>query len=889
MRLGPYEVLAHIGVGGMGEVYRATDTKLKRQVALKILPTSLATDPDRLARFQREAEVLASLNHPNIAAIYGLEDADGIKALVMELVEGPTLADRIAHGVVPFDEALPIAKQIAEALEAAHEKGIIHRDLKPANIKVRSDGTVKVLDFGLAKAMEPTSALHASSGQALSQSPTITTPAMTQVGIILGTAAYMSPEQARGKPVDNRADIWAFGCVLYEMLTGRRPFGGDTVTETLAAILERPVDWTTLPTSTPQGVRTVLRHALEKDPRRRLHDIADARIQLDDNLLAPPPVSGATRNVTRRWIMALGATALVSGGAVWYLGSTRPSTVPIGAAVTRLVVTPEGPFPTDAEGVVALSPDGRRLAYVATPDGQPRLYLREIDQFEGKPVPGTEGAVDPAFSPDGNWIAFAAAGKIKKVTVTGDRLATLTEAQPDRNLFLSWESNDSLFFIPGRSTGVWRVSAAGGSPTPVTTLQEGELEHQHPAILPDGKSLLYSVRGGLGSGSTVIAQSLETGQRTNLGPGGVARYLSTGHLVYVQAGSLFAVPFDAVRLEVRGSPTAVLQGIRETEQGIAQIAFSQTGAIAYVPTDRAERQSALVWVDRAGVEQATFATGLDFSRPRLAPDGRRVAVAIGSGAGQAQNLGDLWVFDLTREIRNRLTFDGRSTFPTWSPDGSRLAYSSDRGDGRYQLHLRGFSAGGSDEEIPTNRGTNYPFSWSPDSRFVATVSVAPTTANDIWVLPVDDPAQWRPFVRTPLGEGAPTFSPDGRWIAYVSEQSGRSEIYMRPFPGPGEEVTISTDGGNEPIWARKTGDLFYRRGNSVIVVAITTTPTVSVGRPRQLFERAYSRSNAFWPNYDVSPDGQRLLMIKGIAQEAPKRINVVLNWVEELKRLMPTK
>ena len=473
--------------------------------------------------------------------------------------------------------------------------------------------------------------------------------------------------------------------------------------------------------------------------------------------------------------------------------------------------------------------------------------------------------------------------------MTGDRLTTLSEAQPDRSLSLSWESNDSLLFSPAQATGIWRLSAAGGAPTRVTTLQEGELRHVRPAILPDGRSLLLSVFGGLGSSPLVAAQSLETGQRRILVPGTGARYLPTGHLVYVRGGSLFAVAFDPVRLEVRGSPAAVLQGIRETQQDTAQLAVSQTGSIAYVPADSGERQNALVWVDRTGLEEATFAAGLDFSRPRVAPDGHRVAVAIGSGARQAQNLGDVWVFDLAREIRNRLTTNGRSTFPTWSPDGTRLVYSSDEGDGRYQLHLKAFSGSGSDVEIPTNRGTNYAFSWSPDGRFIATVSVAPTTAGDIWVLPVDNPAQGRPFVQTPLSEGAPTFSPDGRWIAYASEQSGRSEIYMRPFPGPGEEVTISTDGGNEPIWARKTGELFYRLGNAMMVVAITTAPTVSVGKPRQLFERAYNRTNSFWPNYDVSPDGQRVLMIKGIAPEAPRRINVVINWAEELKRLVPTK
>jgi len=590
-RIGPYEVLAQIGAGGMGEVYRATDTTLKRQVAVKVLPAQLAADTDRLARFQREAEVLASLNHPNIAAIYGLEGAEGTKALVMELVEGPTLADRIAHGPIPIDEVLPIARQIAQALEAAHEQGIIHRDLKPANVKVRGDGTVKVLDFGLAKALEPATALRAP--DTVSQAATITTPAMTLAGMILGTAAYMSPEQARGKPVDKRADIWAFGCVLYEMLTGRRAFGGDNVTETLAAVLEREVDWTTLPPSTPAGVRMVLRHALEKDPRQRLHDIADARIQFDDHSLAPAVISDAgPRNQTPRWLMAIGATAIAVGGATWYLGAMRPSTSSTGTAVTRLVVIPEGPIPADAEGVVAFSPDGKRLAYLATAEGQPRLYLRDLDQFEGKPIPGTEGARDPAFSPDGTWLAFAAEGKVRKITVAGDRSTLLTETQTDRGLFMSWESNDSLLLSPSQATGVWRLPASGGALTPVTTLQEGELGHNLPAILPGGKSLLFSVQQGSGAKS-LVAQSLETGQRHLLGPGNSAQYLSTGHLVYAASGSLFAVPFDPMRLEVHGNPTTVLQGVRETERGTAQFAISQTGSIAYVPADNAAGQSAL--------------------------------------------------------------------------------------------------------------------------------------------------------------------------------------------------------------------------------------------------------------------------------------------------------
>ena len=552
--------------------------------------------------------------------------------------------------------------------------------------------------------------------------------------------------------------------------------------------------------------------------------------------------------------------------------------------MTRLVVVPEGPFPTDAEGVVTVSPDGRRLAYVAAPDRHLQLYLRELDEFEGKPIPGTEGAASPVFSPDGNWLAFSAAGKVRKVAVTGGASMTLLEADTDATLSLSWESNDTLFFRPIRATGIWRVPAAGGTPTPVTTLQEGEVSHANPVVLPGGKALLYV------AGNNVFAQSLEPGQqRRRVTAGSAAQYLPTGHLVYVDGGTLFAVPFDTARLEVRGNPTAVLQGIRETQQGAAQLAFSQSGMVAYVPADGAERRNALVFVDRTGAEQTTFATGLDFSRPRMSPDGGRVAVAIGAGASQGQLLGNIWLFDLARETRTQLTFEGRSTFPVWSPDGNRLAFSSGR-EGRYELHLKTFDGAGADEVIPTKLATNFPFAWSPDGRFVSFVTVDPATANDIWVLPVGSPSQERPFVQTQFGEGGTdVFSPDGRWIAYASAKSGRTEIYMRPFPGPGEEVTLSTDGGNEPMWARKTGELFYRRGDAMMVIDIATTPAVSVGKPRRLFERQYNRTGGFWSNYDVTPDGQRLLMIRGVAQEAPRHINVVLNWFTELQQRVPTR
>jgi serine/threonine-protein kinase len=880
-RIGPYEIQSALGAGGMGEVYRARDSKLNRDVALKILPDAFALDPDRLARFKREAQVLASLNHPHIAAIYGFEDSGATHALVLELVDGPTLADRIARGPVPLGEALPIAKQIAEALDAAHEQGIIHRDLKPANIKLRPDGTVKVLDFGLAKATLGEGPVD------LTHSPTITVHA-TRGGVLLGTAAYMSPEQARGQLVDKRTDIWAFGCVLYEMLTGRATFARSTLTDTLAALVERTPEWDALPATMPPAVRYVLARCLEKDPKLRMRDIGDARLALDDERLMP---SGKGRQdaarSTRRWAVALAAATIAVGVGVWFLKPAPSSTASTGDVVARLAVVPESPLPAEGEGVIALSPDGRHIAYVVGAGGRQQLYLRDVDQFEGKPIPGTEGADYPAFSPDGKWLAFSAAFKLMKVAVAGGMPVTVCEYTEGRGL--SWESNDSILFNPGRASGIWRVSAAGGKPTEVTTLEDGATEHGYPAILPGGRALLYSARfGGIATDLRIVALSLATGERHMLGAGVGARYLPTGLLVYVQRGTVFAVPFDPVRLEVRGSPTIVLDGVRQSAVGTPQIDYSMTGSMVYVPAGSVERQDTLVWLDHGGGQAETTASGAAFSMPRLSPDNRRVAVALGAGNAPGGSASDIWVYDLMRATRSRLTFDGNSSFPLWAPDGLRFAFSSSR-DGPFDLYVKTLDDQTPEVRHRTGRAINYPLSWSPDSRFLALVSVNPATANDIWVYPVDQPSGARPFLQTPFREGAPTFSPDGRWIAYASEQSGRSEIYMRPFPGPGEEWTISTDGGTEPVWAKKAGLLFYRRGNAMMVVDITTAPGVAVGKPRRLFEKPYNRSVGFWPDYDVTADGQRLLMVQSSALEAPTRMNVVLHWFDELKQRVPLK
>ena len=878
-RLGPYEVSAQIGAGGMGEVYRAIDTHLSRHVAIKVLPQDVAADAERLARFDREARTLAALNHPNIAAIYGVEKSDratgsgqaGTIALVMELVDGPTLADRIGEGAIPVAETLRIARQIADGLEAAHEQGIVHRDLKPANIKLRRDGTVKVLDFGLAKTTSPASS--SAFNTLRSGSPTLTTPAMTQAGLILGTAAYMSPEQAKGHPVDQRADVWAFACVLYEMLTGRRAFPGNGVTETLAAILEREVDWSRLPAATPASVRTLLRRGLAKDPRRRLYHIADARLELDEaNATATPErIAGKPRRLPWMWIAAAGVVLAAALVGSWRFGSSAPSSS-VTTASARLSFVPEPPLTPTTEAPIAMSPDNRHIVFVSGP--QALLHVRDIDRYESRVLPGTEGAETPVFSPDGQWIAFFANRKIKKVALAGGTPLTVSDFA--EGLGLGWEGNDSILFNPGRVAGIWRVPAAGGAPEAVTTVQAGENSHRDPEGLPGGKAILYATNTGPGA-MLVYAQSLETGERRLIDRGANPHYLRSGHIAYVQDGSLMVAPFDTARLEKTGTATVVLTGVRQTAVGTAQIAFSQTGAMVYVPSVSGGRRDTVVWVDSSGTEVPTTLSGEAFLMPRLAPDLQRIAIAIGAGSAAQGSEGDLWTFELASGRRSRLTFDGLSTFPLWDPSGRRLVLSSGQ-SGKYQILIKSFGNSTTDTPVLSERGTNYPLSWSPDGRYIATVTVESDTANDIWTFTPDGSPAWQPFVKTRYREGAPTFSQDSRLIAYASDQSGRSEIYVKPFPA-GEAVTVSTDGGTEPLFARGAPTLFYRMGDDMLAVDIGTGPPITIGTPRRIFSRPYNQSNGFWPNFDVTADGRRLVMIRGTAEEIPSHVNVLLNWL----------
>jgi eukaryotic-like serine/threonine-protein kinase len=867
--LGPYRIDAPLGSGAMGEVYRARDTKLGRDVALKMLPASVAQDEDRRARLSREARLLAALHHPNIATVFGVEDTGGVVAIVMELVDGPTLADRIAGRPLPVREALAIARQLADALDAAHEKGIVHRDLKPANIKLTADGVVKVLDFGLAVAADGSRVATDDETMQL----------VSTAGSIVGTAAYMSPEQARGQAVDKRTDIWAFGCVLFEMLSGKRAFDGATTSDVMANILQRDPAWTVLPTATPAPIARLLARCLQKDQKLRLRDIGDVRAELDDTTSAQPAAPAASRRPWMSaaiWLAAMAVVAGATGLLVWRL-KPSPAVASRPNVVTRFLVTPAEGIPPLVEQRLAISSDGRRIAYVAGHDGVPSLYVQDVDQFAGRLIPGTEGADHPAFSPDGRWVAFVADRKIKKVSLAGGEPLLLCESGV--GLGLSWGVDGSILFNPAGGTGIWNVSAAGGTPAPLTQLQGGETGHRFPELLPGGTSLLYSsTYGGVTNDSEqIFVQSLRTGERTLIGPGRNPHYLAEGRLVYERDGVIFSVPFDATRLQRSGAPVAAVQGVFRTPLGTAQFAVARDGALAYQPAEGPSQEEAVVWVDRSGGERPTGLSGRSFGHPRLSPDGHRLAVTVVPANPTGPTPSDLWLYELDRGIFSRLTSDG-ATMPIWTPDGRRLTFAGSRRD-QSNIYSRTFDGSAPEELVLNGRGvTNFPLSWSPDGRQLAFVAVRPATSNDLFLLDVVAKTAPTPFVATPYREGAPAFSPDGRYIAYASDPSGRNEIYLRPFPGPGQEVPVSGGGGGEPVWARNGHELFYRQGDVMMAVDITTAPTLKVGKPRRVFERAFKRSPAVWPNYDVTPDGQRFLMITTNRQTAAASFNVVLNW-----------
>ena len=866
-KIGWYEILEPLGEGGMGEVYRARDGRLQRDVALKIIhPDLTGTDP--LARFRREARVLASLCHPNVANVYEFDELPEAAFIVMELVPGQTLASRLAQGPMPVAEVLRVAGQVAAALEAVHAKGIIHRDLKPANIKITSDGVVKVLDFGLAK--------HAHDSPARGELATVTAD-HTRVGAVLGTAAYMSPEQARGWEVDQRTDVWSFGCVVFEMLAGARAFRATTHADTIAAVLEREVDWSALPAATPSSIVRLLRRCLARDPKRRLRDIGDAHLELED--AATEPGSAAVRVDDPRWQTRVGmtgaavfASGILFGAVALWLGwsPTQSSNNPV-----RFVVS----LPSTAQlaGLdfpsLAISPDGSTLAYVASRGSQTQLFVREMNTLESKPLPGTTNAVAPFFSPDGRWVAFFAGGALKKVALAGGTPVTLCEAPV--GLGGSWNQNDVILFAPATGSGISQVSAYGGRPQRVSTLDQAkdEFSHRWPEWLPGAKAVLFTV-GTVGSwnDAQIMAQSLATGERTLVVQGGSnPRYLASGHLLYVHNGAIMIAPFDVDRLAVTGTATAFLEGVMQSSDGAAQFSISPSGHAAYVAGDFGSDERRLVMVGRDGVVTPLSAPPHPFQWPRVSPNGQTVLVTIEGSPP------DLWLYDLRSSGLTQLTFDAGATFGTWTRDGQRAVYTSPK-NGPPNLFMTAINQSSATERIVGSDHMQIAGSWSADSNTLAFVERRPDTGRDILLISPRTGQPARPWLASQHEESAPHISPDGRWLAYVSNHSGHDEIYVKAMADSERVLPISNGGGTEPVWSANSRELFYRNAAGMMVAAFDGTTGIGA-RSRLLFKGEFAAGTIDSSNYDVMPDGQRFVMIQRQSQ-APTTLHVLMNWFD---------
>ena len=892
--LGPYAITAKIGEGGMGQVYQATDTKLKRQVAIKILPPSLASDHDRLARFQREAEVLASLNHPNIAAIYGLEEREGVTALVMELVEGDDLSQRIARGAIPLDEALPIAHQIAEALEAAHEQGVIHRDLKPANVKVKADGTVKVLDFGLAKAMEPVGVMSPSH----SMSATFTTPAMTQAGMtqagmILGTAAYMSPEQAKGKTVDKRSDVWAFGAVLYEMLTGKRAFAGDDVADTLATVLKSEPEWDAFPLNTPPSVRRVVQACLQKSAKQRVHDVADIRLAMEgafETGTSAPTPSPSGRRSTASWVAAAVAIALLGG----LVGSrlTRPDTAPeLHTTRFELLGSLDSEFNIGSSTLgLALSPDGRTVVFVGSGPNGRQLYRRSLGDLRSVAIGSLDGWF-PFFSPDGEWVGYTdpvqmQGRALKKIRLDGSGNPFTVAVVPAGGMpIASWGVNDMIVFGSREESGqpgVWLVPSNGGEPELVRTAES--LDAEPPRfldVLPDG--LVALATAGSAPDSEIVLVDLATGEQEPLLPGTSPRYVSTGHLVYWREGSLWAVPFDSARRRVAGSPVQVVENVQVNPAAGDWAAFAVGGNSLAYWYSRNTNNLRLFWLDRSGHQDIPAIEPSGFSGLTLSPEARRAAVVVG---------GDVLVYDLDRGTPTQLTVDAASdTNPVWSPDGQRVAFASDR-DGFFNIFVKAANGVGEVKQLTSGDTHKFPADWSPDGEVLLFSEVRPGvrgTEIDIGRVSVNDPNAVDSLVQTEFSEWAPKFSTEGNWIAYASDESGESEVYVRPFPNVDDDkVTISRGGGTQPLWSRDGRELSYWGPNGIVTVPFTIEATFLPGNSDTPLNNpglfGIARTDL---TYGRAPDGRFLVLQGSEGDNADTALIVVENWFEELKRLVP--
>jgi len=897
-RLGPYEILSRIGAGGMGEVYKARDTRLDRIVAIKVLPAHLADKPGLRERFEREARIIASLNHPHICTLYDIGHQDGIDFLVMEYLEGETLAMRLMKGPLPLQQVLQYAIEIADALDKAHGKGATHRDIKPANIMLIPQTGTKLLDFGLAKLrQEATTAAAAAAAGAgaavpLSQLPTAGKDSLTVHGTVLGTLQYMAPEQVEGKTddIDGRTDIFAFGAVVYEMATGQKAFQGKSTAGLYAKILEHdPPPISSLQPTMPPALDCVVKRCFAKEPDERWQTARDARWALEALVAerSRPSQAKATGARSRlRW--ALNIIGLVMVGAVLSATLLWPGwrTAPLAPhPVIRFSIdlTASERLGLDVQPVVALSSQGTKLVYVVSRRGQTQLYIRDLDRNESRPLRGTEGGYGPFFSPDDASVGFFAVGKLKKVGLTGEAPATICDVP--WAFGAAWAPDDTIVFASGPRTGLSRVSAGGGVPSILTEpdSKQGELGHRWPHMLPDGRSVLFTVwRGGGFDDAAIVVRSLVTGQQRRLAFGTSPRYLRSGHLAYMRAGVLFAAPFDSSALALRGAPTPVLENIETVASGAAHIAVSDTGSVAYVP---GVANNSLVWVDRSGATRPVPLSPRFLSQPRLTRDGQQVALSV-----REANT-DAWIYDVPRGTLSRLTSEsGENETPLWSPDQRRIAYSSSRAGEPPSIFWRFADRSGKEERLATSdlnprlSPAIHLSSWSPDGRFIAFTEFT-GTQGDIYVLLLDGDRRRQAVLETPANEHDAAFSPDGRWLAYTSDESGRDEVYVTPFPGPGGRILVSVDGGAEPRWAPSGRELFYRGDDEFFAVGVDLRAGFTASPPRLLFTRWFDPDHRGYANYDVSPDGQQFLMTQS-GQER-KQLNVVLNWFEELKRRVP--
>ena len=923
-RVGAYEIVSPLGAGGMGEVYRARDTKLNRDVAIKILPDVVAHDTGRVARFIREAQTLAALNHPNIAQIYGVveaaHDAAHVHALVMELVEGEDLLEVIARGPVPIPDAVPIAKQIAEALEAAHEQGIVHRDLKPANIKVRADGTVKVLDFGLAKAArgasphvrspsgaELTSVAQSADGSVAgsnsADSPTVLSPGVTALGSVLGTAAYMSPEQARGKAVDKRSDVWAFGCVLYEMLTGVRAFEGRDSTEIIAAIIKTEPDWRLIPADAPPRLVTVASRCLVKERRERVSDFSVVRFMLDGPLTdSVPAVSrpAATSGASSMWrlstLLLLAAAAAAAAG--WYLQRAEP------AAVARFeILAPEASqfaAGTRRGAMAAIAPDGSTLAFVAADaSGKTSLFVRRVDSLAASPVAGTEGASFPFWSPDSRFIGFSVPGKLMKVPATGGPVQTLCPLSGAAIVArgAAWSRDGFIVFNNGQAP-LFRVSASGGPAAPIGTLQPGETSRQFPALLPDGNHLLYFSTATLQAAGGLWVTSLATGESKRLLGTDTGGLFVPGwdYLLFGRQGTLLAQPFDPTALTLKGDPVPVAEHVETgAVPGIVAFSLSDTGVLAYGVGNAADTAFKLAWVDRRGQEIGAVDPPGWYRGVELSPDGTRIAAHRHDGDG-----GDIWVMDQARGTTSRFTFDASqdNSSPAWSHDGGRIAYASLRA-GKWCLYVKPSNGSGTEQRLyESNAGdvlAIQPAGWAPDGRSLLFAVFDRTSLWDIWLLSLAGAPKAEPLLQEPTVERHGQISPDGKWLAYMSRETGTNEIYVRGLPPLAGKWAVSTGGGTVPRWRGDGRELYYLAGGNLMAVDVSVDGAAfGTGTPRALF--AFSHSNVthadYFP-YAVTRDGRKFLVTRelpssaGDARQTP--VVVVLNWFEELKAKVPVR